>query len=366
MIPIAQPMIGEEEKQAVLEVMSSGQLAQGAKVQAFEEAFAAWAGVRHAVAVSSGTAALQLALQAHEIGSGDVVITSPFSFIASASCIAHVGARPRFADIEPEYFTIDPEQIALQITPRVRAVIVVHLFGQACEMEPIMTTAERHGVVIIEDACQAHGARLHGRMVGFFGTACYSFYPTKNMTTGEGGMVTTNDPIIADRVRLLRNHGMRQRYVHERLGYNLRMTDMQAAIGLVQLGKLDGWNRQRRANAQYLTERLAPLRSVTTPAIRPGADHVFHQYTIRVAHRYQVAQALQQRGVGSGIYYPIPIHHQQPFAELGYDAYLPNAEACAGNVLSLPIHPALSPQDLDTVAKAVAEAVAEQQLPAAA
>jgi dTDP-4-amino-4,6-dideoxygalactose transaminase len=231
-------MIGEEEKQALLEVLNSGHLAQGPKVQQFEEQFAAWVGARYAIAVSSGTAALHLALLAHGIGRGDRVITSSFSFMASASTIALTGAQPHFADIEAQYFTIDPEQILRQYTPHVRAIIPVHLFGQACDMEAIGEIADRYGLIVIEDACQAHGAKLNGRPVGSHGTACYSFYPTKNMTTGEGGMVTTNDAAIADRLRLLRNHGMRQRYVHEMLGYNLRMMDMQAALGIVQLQKV--------------------------------------------------------------------------------------------------------------------------------
>jgi dTDP-4-amino-4,6-dideoxygalactose transaminase len=349
MITIAQPVIGEEEKQAVMAVLDSGQLAQGPKVQEFEEEFAAWSGTKYAVAVSSGTAALHLALLAHEIGRGDHVITSSFSFMASASTVALTGAQPHFADIEPEYFTIDPEQIIRQYTPHVRAIIPVHLFGQACDMEAISEIAERYGLIIIEDACQAHGAKINGRKVGSFGTACYSFYPTKNMTTGEGGMITTNDATIADRLRLLRNHGMRQRYLHEMVGYNLRMMDLQAAIGLVQLRKLEQWNHQRQANAAYLTKALQGVPFVTVPSIRPGAEHVFHQYTVRVPNRNEVARELQQRGIGTGIYYPLPIHRQQPFADHAYYSYLPITEASAADVLSLPVHPSLTTQDLDTI-----------------
>lgn len=357
MIPIAHPLIGEEEKQAVLEALESGHLAQGPKVQQFEEEFAAWAGTKYAVAVSSGTAALHLALLAHGIGRGDQVITSSFSFMASASTIALAGAQPRFADIEAEYFTIDPEQVLHQYTPNVRAIIPVHLFGQACDMEAISEIADRYGLIVIEDACQAHGAKFNGRRVGSYGTACYSFYPTKNMTTGEGGMVTTDDAAIADRVRLLRSHGMRQRYVHETLGYNFRMMDLQAAIGLAQLRKVDGWNAQRQANARYLTEGFEGMSAITTPKIRPGADHVFHQYTVRVPNRNEVARELQQAGIGFGIYYPIPIHRQQPFADQSHYTYLPVTEASAADVLSLPVHPSLTRQHLDTIVSAVATAI---------
>lgn len=357
MITIARPWIGEEEKQAVLEVLDSGQLAQGPKVQQFEEEFAAWSGAKYAVAVVNGTAALHLALLAHEIGAGDVVITSPFSFIASASCVALAGAQVRFSDIEPQYFTVDPEMIRRQITPRVRAIIPVHLFGQMCDMTAIHEIAEQHGIAVIQDACQAHGATLYGHKIGEFGTACYSFYPTKNMTTGEGGMVTTDNPVIADRLRLLRNHGMRQRYFHESLGYNLRMMDLQAAIGLVQLRRLDSWNAQRKANATYLTEGLRDIPGMIPPQIRTGAEHVFHQYTIQIPNRDAVAQEMQRAGVGTGIYYPVPIHRQQPFAQEGQHTHLPISEASAENVLSLPVHPSLSLDDLDTIVAALKTAV---------
>ncbi len=306
MIPIAQPIIADEEREAVLEVLNSGQLAQGSKVRLFEEQFAQWCGTQYAVAVSSGTAALHVALLGHDIGPGDEVITTPFSFIASANCALYTGARPRFGDIEPEYYTLDPASIVPQITPRTKAIVPVHLFGQPCDMEVIADIAEQNNLVVIEDACQSHGAMLNGKKVGSFGTACYSFYPTKNMTTGEGGIITTNDAALADRMRMLREHGMRQRYVHEVLGYNLRMTDIQAAIGLVQLTKLAQWNRQRQVNAAYLSELLSSVPSVTSPKIRPGANHVFHQYTIRVPDRDRLAQQLLSHGIGVGIYYRIP------------------------------------------------------------
>lgn len=353
MISIAKPFIGDEEKVAVMEVLGSGQLAQGKRVREFEERFAEWVGARYAVAVSSGTTALHVALLAHGIGAGDEVITTPFSFIASANSVLYTGAAPRFADIEPDYYTIDPAAIEAQITPRTRAIIPVHLFGQPCDMDAIAEIADRYDLAIVEDACQAHGAQLDRRPLGTWGAACYSFYPTKNMTTGEGGMITTDDPALAELMRVIREHGMRVRYVHETLGYNFRMTDMQAAIGLVQLTRIDAWNEQRRRNAALLTARLAGAPGIETPKVRPGATPVFHQYTVAVNDRDRVIASLTERGVGYGIYYPIPIHQQQMYRERGYDDVLPVAEAASERVLSLPVHPALSEVELNEVANAV-------------
>jgi perosamine synthetase len=362
MISIAKPFIGEEEKAAVLEVLGSGQLAQGKRVAEFEKRFASWVGARYAVAVSSGTTALHVALLAHGIGAGDEVITTPFSFIASANCILYVGATPRFADIDPVHYTIDPASIARQITPRTRAIIPVHLFGQPADMTPIAEIAARHGLAIIEDACQAHGATLNGQPLGTWGAACYSFYPTKNMTTGEGGMIATDDSALAERMRVLREHGMRVRYVHETLGYNFRMTDLQAAIGLVQLTRVDAWNAQRQRNAAQLTARLAGIPGVATPQVRPGATHVFHQYTVAVADRKRAIASLTERGIGHGIYYPIPIHKQQVYLERGYTDVLPEAEAASQKVLSLPVHPALTEAEVEQVAEAVVAAMREPAL----
>lgn len=338
----------------MLAVLDSGQLAQGPKVRAFEERFAEWCGVEYAVAVSSGTSALHIALLAHGIGPGDEVITPAFSFVASANCALFVGARPVFADIEPEYFTLDPSAVARLITSRTRAIVAVHLFGQPCDMDAIAALAREHNLVIIEDACQAHGAHLKGRPVGTWGTACYSFYPTKNMTTGEGGMITTNDAEVAERVRLIRDHGSRQRYVHEVLGYNLRMTDLQAAIGLVQLAKLETWNAQRQANAAYLTGRLAGTDGVVVPRIRAGATHVFHQYTIRIRDRDAAVRRLTERGIGVEVYYRTPIYQQPLYRRLGYEDHLPQAEAASREVLSLPVHPSLTTAELDLIVEAVA------------
>lgn len=353
MIPVARPLLGEEEYSAVAGVLASGQLAQGECVATFERRFAARCRVREAVAVSSGTAALHLALLAHGIGPGDEVITTPFSFAATANVIRLVGATPVFADIEADTYNIDPAAVEAAITPRTRAILPVHLYGNPCDMHRLGALARRHHLTIIEDACQAHGAAIDGQPVGSFGTGCFSFYSTKNMTMGEGGIVTTDDHAIADRVRLLRSHGQRERYHHVALGYNLRLTELQAALGLVQLDKLECFTAQRIANATYLSSRLGER--VQPPAVRPGYRHVYHQYTIRVpgGQRDHWLRALHERGVGTAIHYPCPIHQQPAYRDHYGGESLPTAEAAAREVLSLPVHPALSPADRAAVAEEV-------------
>ncbi|MFZ5919290.1 MAG: DegT/DnrJ/EryC1/StrS family aminotransferase [Chloroflexota bacterium] len=355
MIPIAKPMIGEEEKQAVLEVLDSGMLAQGPRVRAFEEAFAQFCGVRHAVATSSGTTALHVALLAHGIGPGDEVITSPFTFISSANAVLFVGGQPVFVDIDPATFNLRPDLVEAAITPRTRAIMVVHLFGLMTPMTPIMDIARRHGLAVIEDACQSHGAECDGRRAGSFGSGCFSFYPTKNITTAEGGMIVTNSDELAESCRMMRQHGMRRRYYHDELGFNFRMTDVHAAIGLAQMPKLERFTGQRITNARYLS---AHLRGVITPQTPPGQRHVFHQYTIRVpdGRRDALLEHLEARQIGTGVYYPVPIHRQTYYTQqLGYDVSLPEAERAAAEVLSLPVHPALSQADLEAIVAAVNE-----------
>lgn len=358
MIHIAKPLMGEEEKQAVIEVLDSGMIAQGPQVKAFEEAFAEMCGVNHAIATTSGTTALHVTLLAHGIGEGDEVITSPFTFIATANSVLFTGARPVFVDIDPQTYNLDVTQIEAAITSRTKAIMPVHLFGLMAEMDAIMDVAERHDLVVIEDACQAHGAAYKGKRAGAFGSGTFSLYPTKNMTSAEGGMITTNDNEVAENCRVIRQHGMRRRYYHDELGFNFRMTDVHAAIGLAQLGKLEHFNEQRIANAQYFTEHL---NGVETPEVPPGYHHVFHQYTVRVpdGRRDALAAHLKQNGVGTGIYYPVPIHQQTYYVnELGYDVTLPVAETACEEVLSLPVHPALSQEDLETIVTAANEFMA--------
>ncbi|HRV92942.1 MAG TPA: DegT/DnrJ/EryC1/StrS family aminotransferase [Anaerolineae bacterium] len=352
MISIANPLIGEEEKQAVMEVLDSGILAQGPRVKAFEEAFAEMCDVKYAVATSSGTTALHVALLAHDIGPGDEVITSPFTFIASANSVLYTGARPVFVDIDPVSFNLDPTKIEAAITPNTKAIMPVHLFGLPCEMESILAIAQKHNLAIIEDSAQSHGAAFRGQRVGSFGAGCFSLYPTKNITSAEGGMVTTNSEEIAENCRVIRQHGMRRRYYHDELGFNFRMTDVHAAIGLAQLKKLWQFTEARINNARFLS---AHLEGVITPSVPNDCIHVFHQYTIRVpdGRRDEVLAGLQAQGIGCGVYYPVPVHQQRVYTELGYDVSLPEAERAALEVISLPVHPALSSADLETIVAAV-------------
>jgi perosamine synthetase len=355
-IPIAAPQIGDEERSAVMAVLESGQLAQGPVVEAFEKEFAAWCGVRHAVAVNSGTAALHLLMLAHGIKEGDEVITTPFTFVASANAALFVGARPVFVDIEPETYCLDPSKVEAAITPRTRAIMPIDLYGHPAAIPELIDIAKRHGLVLIEDACQAHGAAIGSRKAGALGvSASFSFYPTKNMTTGEGGMVTTDDDAIAEKVNVLRQHGATQRYRHDTLGYNFRLTDMAAAIGRAQLAKLDRFNERRRRNASLLDEGLAGTEGLTMPRERPGYRHVYHQYTVRVARdRDRFQERLRGAGIGTAVHYPIPVHRQPLYLKMGYgEASLPVAEKAAAQVLSLPVHPALSDTDLDRIVAAV-------------
>jgi dTDP-4-amino-4,6-dideoxygalactose transaminase len=352
---MAKPQIGDEEKKAVMEVLDSGMLAQGPRVKAFEDAFAEMCGVKHAIATSSGTTALHVALLAHGIGAGDEVITSAFTFIASANSVLFTGARPVFVDIDPRTFNLNADLIEAAITPQTKAIMPVHLYGLACDMDPILRLADKHGLVVIEDACQSHGAGYMEGKVGSFGTGVFSLYPTKNITSGEGGMITTNDPVVDEKCRVIRQHGMRKRYYHDELGYNFRMTDLHAAIGLAQLKKLDKFNAQRQANAKFLSENL---KGVIVPHIPDGNSHVFHQYTIRVSNgkRDALRTYLNEHGVGSEVYYPVPIHQQSFYvSDLGYKDSLPETEKAALEVLSLPVHAALSPSDLETIVSAVNE-----------
>lgn len=355
MILVAKPQIDEAEIEAVSEVLRSGMIAQGQRVADFEQAFAEYNGVDHAVAVNSGTAALHAALLAHGIGKGDEVITSPFSFVATANSVLFTGATPVFADIEPEAFILDPGLVAEKITPRTKAIMPVHLYGHPADMDAMRDLAEDKHLLLIEDACQSHGATFRGKKVGSFGTGAFSFYPTKNMTTSEGGMLTTNSREVAEKARMVRAHGSAQRYLHEMLGFNLRMTDICAAIGLVQLQKLDGYTAKRQQNAGKLTKGLQGTENIVCPTVKEGCSHVFHQYTIRTEKRDELAAYLNSRGIGTGIHYPIPIHRQPYYQELGYTDSMPISEKASREVLSLPVHPQLAEGDLDLIINTIKE-----------
>lgn len=351
MIPAAKPIIGDDERAAVDRVLRSGMIAQGPEVAAFEEEFAgALVEGRRCVAVNSGTSGLHLGLLAAGVGAGDEVIVPSFTFAATANSVALTGATPVFADIEPAHFCLDPSSVEAAITERTVGIMPVHLYGHPAAMDALQAVADRRGVRIFEDAAQAHGATLGGRRVGTFGQfAMFSLYPTKNMTSGEGGMVSCADEAIARRVRLLRNQGMERQYENELVGFNNRMTDIHAAIGRVQLTKVTGWTAQRQANARFFDQHLE---GVIVPPVAADAVHVYHQYTIRVPDdRDGVAKALrEEHGIGTGVYYPIPNHRLPSF---GVHVDLPQTEQAAREVLSLPVHPSLSEADLEQVVNAV-------------
>ncbi|MBQ6098722.1 MAG: DegT/DnrJ/EryC1/StrS family aminotransferase [Methanobrevibacter sp.] len=358
-VPIAKPIIGDEEIENVVEVLKSGMIAQGPKVEEFEERFAEWVGAEYGIAVNSGTAALHVALLSCGIGEGDEVITTPFTFIASGNSILYTGAKPVFADIDLKTYTINPDSIEDLITENTKAILPVQLYGQSADMEKINDIAEKYGLTVIEDAAQAHGATCNGEKVGSIGDmACFSFYPTKNMTTSEGGIITTNDEELAENARVFRAHGASVRYHHDEIGYNFRMTDISAAIGLAQLDKIDEFNDKRIANAAYLNEGLKDVDGVITPYCADGSKHVYHQYTIRVekGDRDEWVDLINDCGVGTGIHYPIPLYNQPVYRSLGIEGNCPNAELAADNVISLPVHPSLTKEDLDLVIEAVKKA----------
>jgi len=342
MIAISKPFIGEAEKEAVLEVLASGMLVQGTRTARLEEQFARVCGTQFAVATSSGTTALHVAALAHGIGTGDEVITTPFTFMASVNAILYTGAKPVFVDIVEDTFNIDPGLIEAAITPKTKAILPVHLYGYPCDMDAIMAIAQKYGLVVIEDACQAIGASFNGKMVGSFGTGCFSLYATKNIMAGEGGMITTNDEAFAQRCRMIRNHGMQRRYYHDMLGFNFRISDLHSAIGLAQIGRLAEFTEKRRANAAYLSEHIY---RVITPKVKAGFEHVWHQYTVCLdgqRNRDAAVKQLNEAGVGTGVFYPIPAYRQAHLVEAGYgDLFLPVTERMVNEVISLPVHPQL-------------------------
>ena len=353
-IPPAKPLIGDDERAAVDRVLRSGMVAQGPEVAAFEQEFAAhFVEGRPVVAVNSGTAGLHLGLLACGIGPGDEVIVPSFTFAATGNSVALTGATPVFVDIEPETFTLDPVAVEAAVTERTKGIMPVHLYGHPARMRELRDIADRRRVAIFEDAAQAHGATLDGHPVGTFGAfAMFSLYPTKNMTSGEGGMIAAADDTIARQARLFRNQGMERQYENEVIGFNARMTDIHAAIGRVQLTKVDAWTKTRQANAAFLD---ANLRGVVVPAVAAGAVHVYHQYTVRVPDdRDGFVRALrEEHAVGSGVYYPIPNHRLRSLERYAPDLHLPETERAAREVVSLPVHPSLGAADLDRIVAAV-------------
>jgi dTDP-4-amino-4,6-dideoxygalactose transaminase len=344
---------------AIHGVLESCQFVLGSEVAAFERDFAAYCGTTECIALNSGTSALHLALLAAGIAPGDEVITTPFTFVASVAAILYAGARPVLVDIDPRSFTIDPAHIEAAITPRTKAILPVHLYGQPADMDPIMDIARQHRLVVIEDAAQAHGAKYKGRPVGSISDmACFSFYPGKNLGAyGEGGAVTTSNPDYANTIRMLRDWGQDRKYHHLLRGYNYRMEGFQGAVLRVKLRHLELWTEARRAIVRQYNDLLSDC-DLETPAEMPWARHVYHVYTIRSNERDNLQTTLAKEGIQTGIHYPVPVHLQPAYADLGYGpGAFPQAEAAAKQVLSLPLYPELSPQAVVQVAEAVKEAV---------
>lgn len=350
--------IREEVQAAVTEVLESQVCIGGPKVAELEEKVAALSGCKHAVGVSSGTDALLCSLMALGVGAGDEVITTPFTFFATAGCISRVGALPVFVDIDPRTFNMDASKIEEAITPRTKAIIPVHLYGQMCDMNPIMEIANKHNMYVIEDAAQAISSTYKGRKAGSIGTVgCFSFFPSKNLGgAGDGGMIVTNDSALYERLVMMRSHGSKPKYYHKLVGGNFRLDPLQAAILLVKLPHLDSWSGLRRAHAAYYDRALAQS-SIGTPYIAPECVSIFNQYVIRVRERDQLRAALQKAEIGTEIYYPLSLHQQECFAgKCRVVGSLRQAESAAKEVLALPIYPELTTEMLEVVARTVIEA----------
>ncbi|TYL52511.1 DegT/DnrJ/EryC1/StrS family aminotransferase [Agromyces mariniharenae] len=366
MIPITVVEFGEDAERLVLEVLRSGSVAQGPLVKQFEDRFAQMIGVKHAIAVNNGTTSLVAALSVLDLEPGDEVVTSPFTFVATLNAILEAGATARFADISEHDFNVTAENLAGAITDRTRVLMPVHLYGQIADMDGIAALAAERGLAIVEDSAQSHGSALAGRHAGTYGLGSFSFYATKNITTGEGGMITTDDDVLADRLRVLRNQGMRARYQYEVAGHNWRLTDLQAAVGLPQLGAYDTVVETRQSNAEYLSAGLAEVPGIVVPRQQRDRRHVWHQYTIRVTpesgiSRDEFVSKLGERGVGAGIYYPKLVFDYPTYRDRDdviIDEY-PVAERIVQEVVSLPVHTHLTRDDLDRIISVVSSIVDE-------
>ena len=349
--------MNKNEYNSVIKVLRSGNLAQGKMVEKFEKDFSKYIGVKYAVATNSGTAALHAALACLELKPGDEVITTPFSFIASANSILYCGAKPVFADVNVGDFNISPKAIEKVITKKTKAIVIVHLYGQPAQMDKILQIAKKHKLYVIEDACQAHGAEYRGVKVGGLGDlGCFSFYPTKNMTTGEGGIVTTNNEAFYIKMKKFRSHGQKVRYYQDSIGYNYRMTDINAAIGIEQLKKLNSFNKKRQENAKYLIRELSSIPGLALPKIFPERFCVFHQFTIRILDKFKLSREkiqniLEKNEIGYGVYYPLIIPAQDYYQELGYKNNYPVSQMLSNEVMSIPVGPHLTKPDLKKIVK---------------
>ena len=363
---MADPYISEDDVEAVAGAVRNKRLSQGEYVEKFEKAFSDYVKSSHTLAVANGTAALHLALLSVGVESGDEVIVPSFTFVASSNCALYVGAKPVFVDIDPRTFNIDPQKVERAISPRTKAIVVVHYAGQPADMDPILGIAEKHGLHVIEDAAEAHGATYRSRIAGSMGiVGCFSFYPNKSMTTGEGGMVVTNSRPIAEKIRLLRNHGQDSRYHHITIGYNYRMTDIQAALGLTQLRKLDLILRKKREAAKYYDQLFSSEEDIQTPYVIQNATHTYMFYTVKFPNetvRNRVVRHLSMKRIETRIAFP-PVHLQPFYRSLfGYkEGYLPVTEECAKRALSLPIYPHILREDQEFVAEAILEAVGKRR-----